>query len=221
MAGCEPSRRTAVAEITGMLVTALPIQIFFTQSNYNTIVLAQHTATHTESNQWDHCLGICALFLKKQPNFHILILCLYFSSALPSPALSSSALNIFHHLLLRHMKGSQNMSNAPIPPVDFMSGTLSSELGGTLLSEDEEEEEVEEEERYAMVSKNLCGFEYTPGHSMDGLEAAGTFFERGKTGVSLQSLLVLSRLLLLGSISLLNTIVQMTPRPKFNNKLAV
>ncbi|XP_075876403.1 roundabout homolog 2-like [Nelusetta ayraudi] len=71
-----------------------------------------------------------------------------------------------------HMKGSQNVSNTPIPPVDFMSGTLGSELGGTLLSEDEEEEE-EEEERYAMVSKNLCGFEYTPGHSMDGLEAAG------------------------------------------------
>lgn len=56
MAGCEPSRRTAVGEITGMLVTALPIQIFFTQSNYNTIVLAQHTVTHTESNQRDHCL---------------------------------------------------------------------------------------------------------------------------------------------------------------------
>lgn len=46
MAGYEPSWRTAVGEITGMLVTALPIQIFFTQSNYNTIVLAQHTATH-------------------------------------------------------------------------------------------------------------------------------------------------------------------------------
>lgn len=44
MAGCEPSWRTAVGEITGMLVTALPIQISFIQSNYNSIVLAQHTA---------------------------------------------------------------------------------------------------------------------------------------------------------------------------------
>lgn len=65
MAGCEPSRRTAVGKITGMLVTALPIQIFFTQSNYNTIVLAQHTATHTESNQQDHCL-VFTLFPKKK-----------------------------------------------------------------------------------------------------------------------------------------------------------
>lgn len=31
-----------------------------------------------------------------------------------------------------------------------------------------------------MVSKNLCGFEYTPGHSMDGLEAAGTFSQEVK-----------------------------------------
>lgn len=76
------------------------------------------------------------------------------------------------------MKGSQNVSNTPIPPVDFMSGTLGSELGGTLLSEDEEEEE--EEERYAMVSKNLCGFECTPVHSMDGLQAAGTFSQEVK-----------------------------------------
>lgn len=79
------------------------------------------------------------------------------------------------------MKGSQNVSNTPIPPADFMSGPLGSELGGTLLSEDEEEEE---EERYAMVSKNLCGFEYTPGHSMDGLEAAGRFSQEVKLHTS-------------------------------------
>lgn len=54
--------------------------------------------------------------------------------------------------------------------MDFMSGTLSSDLGDTRLSEDDEEEE---EERYAVVSKNLCGFEYTPGHSMDNLEVSG------------------------------------------------
>lgn len=70
------------------------------------------------------------------------------------------------------MKGSPNVSNSAIPPVDFMSSTLGSELGATLLSDDDEEEE---EERYAVVSKNLCGFEYTPGHSMDGLEGSGRF----------------------------------------------
>lgn len=71
--------------------------------------------------------------------------------------------------LNRHMKTSPNVSNSPI---DFMSSTLGSDLGTTLLSEDEEEEE-EEDERYAVVSKNLCGFEYTPGHSMDNLEGSG------------------------------------------------
>lgn len=70
MAGCEPSLRTAVGEITGMLVTALPIQIFFTQSNYNTIVLAQHTATHTESNQPDHCLVLVLFFEKAAETPH-------------------------------------------------------------------------------------------------------------------------------------------------------
>ncbi|XP_037605219.1 roundabout homolog 2-like isoform X1 [Sebastes umbrosus] len=70
-----------------------------------------------------------------------------------------------------HMKGSPNVSSTPIPPMDFMSSTLGSELGATLLSE--EDEDVEEEERYAMVSKNLCGFEYTPGHSVDNLEGSG------------------------------------------------
>lgn len=76
MVGCEPSPRTAVGEITGMLVTALPIQIFFTQSNYNTIVLAQHTATHTESNQRDHCL-VLVLFSEKSaeiPHFDTLFI---------------------------------------------------------------------------------------------------------------------------------------------------
>lgn len=61
------------------------------------------------------------------------------------------------------------MSNTPM---DFMSSTLGSDLGATLLSEDDEEEE-EEDERYAVVSKNLCGFEYSPGHSVDSLEGTG------------------------------------------------
>ncbi|XP_028322376.1 roundabout homolog 2-like isoform X2 [Gouania willdenowi] len=68
-----------------------------------------------------------------------------------------------------HMKSSSNVSNSPM---DFMSTALSSDLGTTLISEDEEEEDVEEE-RYAIVSKNLCGFEYTPGHSMDNLDGSG------------------------------------------------
>lgn len=62
------------------------------------------------------------------------------------------------------------MANTPIPPVDFMSSTLGSDLGATLLSEEDEEEE-----RYAMVSKNLCSFEYTPAHSMDNLGGSGMF----------------------------------------------
>ncbi|XP_041864948.1 roundabout homolog 2-like isoform X2 [Melanotaenia boesemani] len=60
-----------------------------------------------------------------------------------------------------HMKSSPNVSNATM---DFMSTTLGSDLGATLLSEEDDEEE---DERYAVVSKNLCGFEYTPGHSVD------------------------------------------------------
>lgn len=71
------------------------------------------------------------------------------------------------------MKSSPTVSNTPIPPVDFMPSTLGSDLGATLLSEDEDEEE----ERYAVVSKNLCGFEYTPGHSMDNLEGSGMFVQ--------------------------------------------
>ncbi|XP_027887634.1 roundabout homolog 2-like isoform X4 [Xiphophorus couchianus] len=66
-----------------------------------------------------------------------------------------------------HMKSSANVSNTPM---DFMSSTLGSDLGATLLSEDDEEEEEEEDERYAVVSKNLCGFEYTPGHTVDSFE---------------------------------------------------
>ncbi|XP_058483527.1 roundabout homolog 2-like isoform X4 [Solea solea] len=69
-----------------------------------------------------------------------------------------------------HMKSTPNVSKTPIPPVDFMSSTLGSDLGATLLSEDEDDEE---EERYAVVSKNLCGFEYIPGHSMDNLDGSG------------------------------------------------
>lgn len=61
------------------------------------------------------------------------------------------------------------MANTPIPPVEFMSSTLGSDLSATLLSEEDEEEE---EERYAVVSKNLSGFEYTPSHSTDNLEGS-------------------------------------------------
>lgn len=71
------------------------------------------------------------------------------------------------------MKSSPNVSSTPVPPMDFMSSTLGSELGATLLSEEDEDEE---EERYAVVSKNLCGFEYTPGHSVDNLEGSGTSY---------------------------------------------
>lgn len=70
---------------------------------------------------------------------------------------------------IRHLKSSPNVTNAPIPPVDFMSSTLGPDLGATLLSEEDEEEE----ERYAVVSKNLSGFEYTPSHSVDNLEGSG------------------------------------------------
>ncbi|XP_053298098.1 roundabout homolog 2-like [Pleuronectes platessa] len=70
-----------------------------------------------------------------------------------------------------HMKSTPNMSKTPIPPIDFMSSTLGSDLGATLLSEDDEDEE--EDQRYAMVSKNLCGFEYIPGHSVENLEGSG------------------------------------------------
>uniref|UniRef100_A0A8D3DQL9 Roundabout, axon guidance receptor, homolog 2 (Drosophila) n=1 Tax=Scophthalmus maximus TaxID=52904 RepID=A0A8D3DQL9_SCOMX len=69
-----------------------------------------------------------------------------------------------------HMKSSPNVSKTPIPPMDFMSSTLGSDLGATLLSEEDEDEE----ERYAMVSKNLCGFEYIPGHSVENLDGSGT-----------------------------------------------
>lgn len=66
------------------------------------------------------------------------------------------------------------MSNTnTIPPMDFMSNTLGSDLGTTLLSE--EDEDVEEDERYAVVSKNLSGFEYTSAHNMDNLEGSGMF----------------------------------------------
>lgn len=75
------------------------------------------------------------------------------------------------------MKSTPSVSNTPIPPMDFMSGTLGSDLGATLLSEEDEDEE---EERYAMVSKNLCGFEYTPGHSVDNLESSCMFYIQWK-----------------------------------------
>ncbi|XP_077448156.1 roundabout homolog 2-like isoform X1 [Stigmatopora argus] len=62
-----------------------------------------------------------------------------------------------------HMKSSSNMSNNSIPPMDFMSSTLGSDLA----------DEDQEEERYAMVSKNVCGFDYAPGHAMDKPEVSG------------------------------------------------
>lgn len=61
------------------------------------------------------------------------------------------------------------MANTPIPPADFMSSPLGSDVAATLLSEEDEEDE----ERYAVVSKNLSGFEYTPSHSVDNLEGSG------------------------------------------------
>lgn len=67
------------------------------------------------------------------------------------------------------MKGSPNLSKTPIPPVDF--SPLGTDLGTTLLSEEDEDEE-EEGERYA-VSRKLCGFEYTPGRSVDNLDGSG------------------------------------------------
>uniref|UniRef100_A0A8C4E1Q4 Roundabout homolog 2 n=1 Tax=Dicentrarchus labrax TaxID=13489 RepID=A0A8C4E1Q4_DICLA len=100
-------------------------------------------------------------------------------AAAPFNQPSSSSLSSAHHeemqsILQAHLdeltRSSPNVSNTPIPPMDFMSSTLGSDLGDTLLSEEDEEEE-----RYAMVSKNLCGFEYTPGHSVDNLEGSGMF----------------------------------------------
>uniref|UniRef100_A0A8C6Q5B2 Roundabout guidance receptor 2 n=1 Tax=Nothobranchius furzeri TaxID=105023 RepID=A0A8C6Q5B2_NOTFU len=71
-----------------------------------------------------------------------------------------------------HMKSSPNVSSTPM---DFMSSTLGSDLGASLLSEEEEDEDDEEDGRYAVVSKNLCGFEYTPSHSVDSLDNSGVF----------------------------------------------
>ena len=78
---------------------------------------------------------------------------------------------------VRHMKGSPSLTKSRIGPRDYMSSTLGSDLGTTLLSEEDEEddeEDEEEEDRYAAVSKALCGFDYTPAHSMEGLESTGT-----------------------------------------------
>lgn len=71
--------------------------------------------------------------------------------------------------LIRHMKSSPNMSKPnTIPPMDFMSSALGSDLGATLLSDEDEEEE---DERYAVVSKNLCGFDC---HGAENLNGPGT-----------------------------------------------
>lgn len=74
------------------------------------------------------------------------------------------------------MKTSPNVSNASVPPVDFMSNALGSDLGDAHLSEDDEEEE-EEQERYAVVSKNLCGFEFPAGHCVDQHDVSGVMTE--------------------------------------------
>uniref|UniRef100_A0A7N8YCH8 Roundabout homolog 2-like n=1 Tax=Mastacembelus armatus TaxID=205130 RepID=A0A7N8YCH8_9TELE len=116
-------------------------------------------------------------------------------AAAPFNQPSSSSLSSAHHeemqsILQAHLdeltrayqyevakQACPNMSNTTTaPPMDFMSSTLGSDLGATLLSEEEEDEE--EDERYAVVSKNLGGFEYTPGHSMDNLEGSGMFDEQ-------------------------------------------
>ncbi|XP_029030352.1 roundabout homolog 2-like isoform X2 [Betta splendens] len=68
-----------------------------------------------------------------------------------------------------HMKSSPNMSNpSTIPPMDFMSSALGSDLGATLLSDEDEDEE--EDQRYAVVSKNLCGFDF---HGVENLSGSG------------------------------------------------
>lgn len=72
------------------------------------------------------------------------------------------------------MKSMPSMSKDPIPPIDFMSSPVVSDLGATLLSKDEDEDEDEDEEsKYAVVSSNLCGFEYIPGHGADNHEGSG------------------------------------------------
>lgn len=69
------------------------------------------------------------------------------------------------------MKSNSNVSNTPL---DFMSSMLGSDLGASLLSEEEEEEEEEKEDKkYAVVSKNLCSYDYTSGHSMDNFDGSG------------------------------------------------
>ncbi|KAM8835136.1 roundabout homolog 2-like isoform 1-T1 [Synchiropus picturatus] len=78
-----------------------------------------------------------------------------------------------------HIKSSSNMSNTSIPPMDFLSSTLGSDLGKTLLSEDEEEEA---EQRYAVVSKNSGGFDYSSGHSGDHLEYSGKLPQQCHSG---------------------------------------
>ncbi|XP_068600470.1 roundabout homolog 2-like [Brachionichthys hirsutus] len=80
-----------------------------------------------------------------------------------------------------HMKGSPNVSKKTNPPMDFMSSTLGSDLGAILLSEEDEEED---EERYAVVSKNLCGFDYAPGPSLDSIGRSGKGSQQCHSGGS-------------------------------------
>ncbi|XP_057676121.1 roundabout homolog 2-like isoform X2 [Corythoichthys intestinalis] len=70
-----------------------------------------------------------------------------------------------------HLKSSSNNS---IPPMEFMSTTL----GSDLVDEDEEDE------RYAMVSKNACGFDYAPGHVTDKLSGKGSQLCRSDSSVT-------------------------------------
>ena len=74
---------------------------------------------------------------------------------------------MFPHVLYRHMKGSPHPPKAPVPPMGYVSSTLGSDLGTNLQCEEEEEDEG-----YG-VSRQLCGFDYTAGLSMDNLEGSG------------------------------------------------
>ncbi|CAB1316194.1 unnamed protein product, partial [Coregonus sp. 'balchen'] len=78
-----------------------------------------------------------------------------------------------------HMKGSPQPPKAPVPPMGYVSSTLGSDLGTNLQCEEEEEDEG-----YG-VSRQLCGFDYTAGLSMDNLEGSGKgYSQRGRPGSS-------------------------------------
>ncbi|XP_052313218.1 roundabout homolog 2-like isoform X2 [Oncorhynchus keta] len=77
------------------------------------------------------------------------------------------------------MKGSPHPPKAPVPPMGYVSSTLGSDLGTNLQCEEEEEDEG-----YG-VSRQLCGFDYAAGISMDNLEGSGKgYSQRGRPGSS-------------------------------------